>query len=144
MKAVICKNAELSVEEVPDPIPGRGQALLSIERCGICGSDLHIRHHCDSFKSVLARVGFGDALPSSTVPVVFGHEFCGEIVDYGPGCDRKIKPGTRVVGQPVLRIGNAIHLAGLSPVATGAYAELERTSAVSELLQGRDGGGIVV
>lgn len=123
MKAVICQNAELRVEDIPDPVPGKGQALLAVERCGICGSDLHIRHHCDPFKTLLDKVGFGKTMPASSDPVVFGHELCAEVIDYGPGCDRKIKPGTRVVGQPILRVGDAIHLAGLSPVATGGYAE---------------------
>ena len=33
------------------------------------------------------------------------------MLDYGPGCERKIKTGTRVVAQPMLRVGNEIHIA---------------------------------
>lgn len=123
MKAVICQNTELQVVELPEPVPAKGQALVKVLRCGICGSDLHMRHHCDEFKAVVDKVGFAKVLPSSSDPVVFGHELCAEVLEYGAGCNKKLKPGTRVVAQPVLRIGAAIHLAGLSPLATGGYAE---------------------
>ena len=122
MKAVVCQNTELKVVELPEPVPAQGQVVVEILRCGICGSDLHMRHHCDELRAVVSKVGF-DTVPTSADPVVFGHELCAEVLDYGPGCDRKIKPGTRVVAQPLLRIGQDIHLAGLSPKATGAYAE---------------------
>ena len=123
MKAVVCQDAELKVVDLPEPVPARGQVLLEVLRCGICGSDLHMRHHCNEFRAVVDKVGLGKVLPSSTDPVVFGHELCAEVAEYGPGCDRKLKIGTRVVAQPVLRIGTEIHLAGLSPLATGGYAE---------------------
>ena len=123
MKAVVCQNTELSVVDLPDPVPARGQALLEVLRCGICGSDLHMRHHCDEFKAVVEKVGLGPVIPSSSDPVVFGHELCAEVLEFGPDCDRKLKPGTRVVAQPILRLNGQIHMAGLSPKATGAYAE---------------------
>ncbi len=122
MKAVVCQNTELTVVYLPEPVPAQGQVVVEVLRCGICGSDLHMRHHCDELRAVVSKVGF-DTVPTSADPVVFGHELCAEVLDYGPGCDRKIKPGTRVVAQPILRIGKDIHLAGLSPKATGAYAE---------------------
>ena len=123
MKAVVCQNAELNIVDLPDPVPGPGQVLVAVERCGICGSDLHMRHHCDHMKDLLGRVGAGKVIPASTDAVVFGHEFCCEVLDFGSGCDRKVKTGTRVVGQPMLRVGSDIHIAGLSPVVTGGYAE---------------------
>lgn len=123
MKAVVCQDAQLRVEDLPEPVPLAGQALLAVERCGICGSDLHMRHHCNEFKSALAGVGLDRVLPDASDKVVFGHELCCEVLDYGPGSERKIKPGTRVVAQPALRIGDAIHIAGLSAQATGGFAE---------------------
>ena len=42
MKAVVCQNAELSVVDLPEPVPGKAQVLLDVQRCGICGSDLHL------------------------------------------------------------------------------------------------------
>ena len=122
MKAVVCRNAELSVVDLPEPKPGPGQVLVEVLRCGICGSDLHIRQHCDHMKELFARIGY-TRFPSATDPVVFGHEMCCEVLDHGPGCDRRIKPGTRVVAQTLLRNGDDIDMAGLSARATGAYAE---------------------
>ncbi|WP_348675917.1 zinc-binding dehydrogenase [uncultured Abyssibacter sp.] len=123
MRAVVCQNTELSVMDLPDPVPAKGQVLVEVERCGICGSDLHLRHACDSMKDLLGRVGAGDLVPASTDRLVFGHEFCATVLDHGPRTRRRLKPGTRVVAQPMLRVGDAVHLCGLSPVATGGYAE---------------------
>src|SRR5207302_350649 len=47
VRAVICHQAVLTVEDVPDLAPHQGQVLLEVARCGICGSDLHARVHCD-------------------------------------------------------------------------------------------------
>ena len=123
MKAVVCQNSTLTLEELPEPVPGPGQVLLEVLRCGICGSDLHLRHHCDHMKELAARIGGGKQFPARSDPIVFGHEFCCEVLDYGPDCSRKLKAGTRVVAQPLLRIGNDIDNPGLSRRATGAYAE---------------------
>jgi threonine dehydrogenase-like Zn-dependent dehydrogenase len=123
MKAVVCQDAELRVEDIAEPVPGPGQVLVRVERCGICGSDLHLRHHCDHMRDLLGKVGADRIVPSSSDPFVFGHEFCCEVLDYGPACERKVKTGTRVVSQPMLRVGSEIHIAGLSPIATGGFAE---------------------
>lgn len=123
MKAVVCENAELNVVELPEPTPGPGQVLLEVLRCGICGSDLHLRHHCDHMRSMANRIGGGDQFARSDAPFVMGHEFCCEVLDYGPACKRKLKPGTRIVAQPLLRNGTEIDNPGLSVRATGAYAE---------------------
>ena len=88
MKAVVCQNTVLSVVDIPEPVPGNAQVLLDVQRCGICGSDLHMRHHCDEFKAVVSKAGLGPVIPASTDPVVFGHEFCAEVLEYGPGCDK--------------------------------------------------------
>ncbi len=33
--------------------------------------------------------------------VVFGHEFCCEVLDYGPDTERRLRPGARAVAMPV-------------------------------------------
>ena len=109
MKAVICQNAELSVVDLPEPVPGPGQVLVEVLRCGICGSDLHLRHHCDHMKELVTRIGGGDLFPSSSDKVVFGHEFSCSVLEYGPDCKRTLKPGTHVVSQPVIRL-SLIHI----------------------------------
>jgi threonine dehydrogenase-like Zn-dependent dehydrogenase len=123
MKAVACKNAELEVVDLPTPDPAKGQVLIDVLRCGICGSDLHARHHCDDLAGVMDEVGY-DGFMRSDQEVVFGHEFCGEIVDHGPGASKKALPtGTHVVAIPLLRRGRDVHAVGLSAHAPGAYAE---------------------
>jgi threonine dehydrogenase-like Zn-dependent dehydrogenase len=122
MKAVTCHDAKLEVADLPDPKPERGQLLLAVLRCGICGSDLHARHHCDELADVTARVGY-DGIMRSHESVVMGHEFCGEIVDYGPGCRKWGRPGTRIVAMPLLRRGKDVHPTGMSAAASGGYAE---------------------
>jgi threonine dehydrogenase-like Zn-dependent dehydrogenase len=122
MNAVACENAKLEVVDLPEPEPGRGQVLVDVLRCGICGSDLHARHHADQQADVLAEAGYHGFMRSDQ-QVVFGHEFCGEVVDYGSRCRRKIPKGAPVVALPLLRRGDEVHAVGLSAAAPGAYAE---------------------
>ena len=122
MRAVACQNAELAVVDLPTPEPGEGQVLIDVLRCGICGSDLHARHHADQQADVLAEAGY-DGFMRRDQQVVFGHEFSGAIADYGPGCRRKLATGTPVVALPLLRRGDDVHAMGLSAAAPGAYAE---------------------
>ena len=122
MRAVVCKQASLEVLERPDPVPGEGQLLIDVLRCGICGSDLHVRHHCDEMAAVALEAGY-DGFMRSDQAVVFGHEFCGQIVEHGPRCRRTHATGTAVVALPLLRQGTQIHGIGLSAHAPGAYAE---------------------
>lgn len=122
MKAVVCQDAELSVREVPEQIPQKGQVLLKVLRCGICGCDLHMHHHCDDMRDLLEQDGYAH-FPSSQQSLVFGHEFCGEILDYGAGSERKYAIGTRVCVMPLLQQGADVDLLGMSARAPGAYAE---------------------
>lgn len=104
------------------PEPGKGQLLIDVVRCGICGSDLHARHHCDELADVMSESGYDDFMRSDQ-EVVFGHEFAGEIAEHGPGCRRSSATGTPVVALPLLRRGPDVHAIGLSVAAPGAYAE---------------------
>jgi threonine dehydrogenase-like Zn-dependent dehydrogenase len=122
MKAVTCKDGKFEVVDRPSPEPGRGQLLIDVLRCGICGSDLHARHNCDELADAAAEVGY-DALMRSDQEVVLGHEFCGEVLEHGPGCRKWAPVGARVVAMPLLRRGAAVHATGLSVAAPGGYAE---------------------
>ncbi|MDU5862865.1 MAG: hypothetical protein E6Z46_02885, partial [Acinetobacter sp.] len=42
MKSVLCHQATLQVVDQPNLTPAKGQVLLEVVRCGICGSDLHM------------------------------------------------------------------------------------------------------
>lgn len=74
----------IEVRDMPEPAaPGPGEVRIRIAACGICGSDIHIRH---------------DQFPYWP-PVILGHEFTGTVTECGPGC-RLFKPGARVVAEP--------------------------------------------
>lgn len=122
MKAVVCQNSQLEVRDLPEPAPQKGQLLVKVLQCGICGSDLHIRHHCNHMGSLLKRTQYNN-LPQADEPLVFGHEFCGEILDHGPKTSKKLKVGTRVCAVPIIRRGGEIDMIGLSRESHGAYAE---------------------
>jgi threonine dehydrogenase-like Zn-dependent dehydrogenase len=122
MRAVVCQHGELSVQDAPEPNPGPGQARIDVLRCGICGSDLHARLGSDQWADLAVRVGY-ERFARSTEPVVFGHEFCGVLSEYGPDCRETIPVGARVVALPLLRNAAGIDTTGLSAHAPGGYAE---------------------
>jgi len=93
-----------------------------VTRCGICGSDLHARHGLDDWADLAARAGY-DRFGRSHESVVFGHEFSGEIAEYGPKCKRDVPTGTPVVALPLIRGSRGVDTVGLSVHAPGAYAE---------------------
>lgn len=118
----MCADTKLRVDERPTPIPEAGQVLLDVSHCGICGSDLHARVHSDAVADMAKEIGYDDFMRSGQ-EVVLGHEFCGTVLEYGPGCRRRWPTGTPVVAMPILRQGKDVHLTGLSVAAPGGYAE---------------------
>lgn len=122
MRAVTCTNARLEVAEVPELTPGQGQVLIEVTRCGICGSDLHARHGIDAWADMAEQLGY-DRFGRSEQPIVLGHEFVGEVAEYGRKTRAKIKPGSPVVALPLLRGSGGVDPTGLSVHAPGAYAE---------------------
>jgi threonine dehydrogenase-like Zn-dependent dehydrogenase len=56
----------------------------------------------DAWADLAARAGYERFMRSSE-PVVFGHEFCGEVADHGADCGRSSPAGTHVVALPLLR-----------------------------------------
>ena len=88
MKALVKSRAEtgLWMERVPVPEPGPDEVLIKVRKSAICGTDVHIWKWDEwSAKTV-------------PVPMVVGHEFCGEIVDCGRSAT-KFKIGQRVSGE---------------------------------------------
>jgi threonine dehydrogenase-like Zn-dependent dehydrogenase len=76
VRAVTCTEGGLEVADVPDPEPEAGQVQLDVVRTGICGSDLHVRHHADELAEASSLVGY-DGIMRSHESVVMGHEFTG-------------------------------------------------------------------
>jgi threonine dehydrogenase-like Zn-dependent dehydrogenase len=122
MKAVGCREAKLEMIDMPVPVPAKGQVLIDVLRCGICGSDLHARHHCDELGALMVEAGYQGFMRSDQ-QIVFGHEFCGTVAEYGPRCQERISTGAPVVALPLLRQAGEVEATGLSAAAPGAYAE---------------------
>ena len=123
MKAVSCAQGTLSVVELPDPSPARGQLVLDVRACGICGSDLHAKDHGDELADVLEEVGYHDCIRRDT-PTVLGHEFAGVVAERGSGTPKGLPVGMPVVSFPMVRAHGGVQMTGLSPLAPGGYAEL--------------------
>jgi 2-desacetyl-2-hydroxyethyl bacteriochlorophyllide A dehydrogenase len=74
------------VTTVPDPSPRPGEVIVSVDACGICGTDQHI---------------FDGEFAPTPYPIVPGHEFAGEVVALGQGVDH-LEVGTVVAVDPTL------------------------------------------
>ncbi len=122
MKALLMEKGKLWVDTVPDPVPGAGEILVRSLACGICGSDLHAHQHTEHF--IQASLKFQGAFRLITHnPVVLGHEFCAEIVDFGPSVKGPFKSGTRVCSVPVLWRNQSTLPIGFSDEVPGGFAE---------------------
>ena len=66
--AALTGSGTFEIVHLDDPEPGRGELILRVLACGICGSDLK-------------------AYRNFPAGAVLGHEFCGEVVAVGAGVD---------------------------------------------------------
>jgi len=119
------RNKKLVVDEIPIPTPGRGEVLVKTLECGICGSDLHTLKFGEKLVEGARRSG-GPFVMDLARDIVMGHEFCAEIVDYGPGSQKRYKPGTRVCSMPVLIRSTGAETVGYSNENPGGYGEYMR------------------
>jgi threonine dehydrogenase-like Zn-dependent dehydrogenase len=122
MQAAVTRSGQLVVDKLDDPVPGPGQVLVRTAACGICGSDLHALAHFDEFTALNIRVG-GPGLDRER-DVVFGHEFCAEVVDFGPNTERKLRPGTLVCSIPMVFDASGPQPVGYSHSFPGGFGEL--------------------
>jgi threonine dehydrogenase-like Zn-dependent dehydrogenase len=83
---------QLEMADQSRPRPGAGEALLRVEACGICGSEL------EAFKK---------RSPRRVPPLVMGHEFCGFVEEVGEGVS-VIAPGQRVVSHSLFGCGQCV------------------------------------
>jgi threonine 3-dehydrogenase len=111
----------LWLEDVPVPEIGINDVLIRVHKTGICGTDLHIESW--------------DAWAQSTIPVpmVVGHEFVGEVVEFGSNVT-DFKAGDLVSGEGHVVCGRCrncmagrrhlcAHSIGLGVQRPGAFAE---------------------
>jgi len=99
MKAAVKVDQEkrLVVKNVPMPVPKPHEALVKITAIGLCGSDLAIKNN-----TFMGRHG------PVELPIIPGHEFCGEVIELGSQC-RKVKVGQRVVTSCIVGCGECYH-----------------------------------
>ncbi|MCA0303400.1 MAG: zinc-binding dehydrogenase [Proteobacteria bacterium] len=122
MKAAIFRGGDIVVDDIADPKPAAGQVLVRTLACGICGSDLHAAKHAHNMVEMSRRVA-GRIPMDLSRDIVFGHEFCCEVLDYGPGTDKRLKAGARAVSMPVMPTGETRATVGYSNDYPGGYAE---------------------
>lgn len=101
MRAALMQEGRIWVDTVPDPVPGPGEVLVKSIACGICGSDLHAAQHTHEFVRTSREAGGAFKL-TTLEPVVLGHEFCAEVIEYGPQTRGALRPGTLVCSVPVV------------------------------------------
>ncbi|AZO94686.1 alcohol dehydrogenase catalytic domain-containing protein [Halocella sp. SP3-1] len=100
MKAVIAYGPEnYQVEEVDRPVARRGEVIIKVGACGICGSDLKAYHGSPMY--------WGGDDPWMKAPVTPGHEFFGTVVELGEGAAELhgLKIGDRVTTDQILPCG---------------------------------------
>jgi len=123
MKAAYMFNSEIKVGEMPDPVPAKGQVLVRTCACGLCSSDVHFLHSGSTMVARSQEFGGPYANVDLSKPFVPGHEFVGEIIDYGTGSARKLKTGTRVTSVPVITHNGKHSIIGYSGNFPGGFGE---------------------
>lgn len=127
MRAVIRRGQELVVDTVSDPVPEKGQVLVKTLSCGICGGDLYAVQHLGNMIAGMKRARFPDMPPppfTDSCDMVLGHEFCAEVVDYGPGSKRAFSPGAVVSTVPMIFGGkNGYDFVGYSNDYPGGFGQ---------------------
>ncbi|MFF2166645.1 zinc-binding dehydrogenase [Streptomyces sp. NPDC058175] len=122
MRAVVMQDRQVRLTELPEPVPGEGEVLVEVLACGICGSDLHCAQHGAEFNASI-RAAHGVDVLDLDRPIVFGHEFVGQAVAYGPGTTGRVPIGGRVVSVPHLVRPDQPFLGFSGPETPGGYAE---------------------
>ncbi len=115
---------DIRYESYPDPeLRSANSAILKVEACSICGSDLHMYHGAH-----IGNTQYGEDTPHFCV----GHEFIGEVVEAGNDVH-----GFKV-GDKVLAAGGTG--CGTCPKCLTGQAELCRASTAFGLGQSLEGG----
>lgn len=99
MRAVVKVRPEeggTEIRKVPVPSPGPNDVLIRNKVASICGTDVHI-YEWDAWASKRIKP-----------PLVYGHEFAGEVVKVGSNIDW-IKPGDFVSGECHIACGHCFN-----------------------------------
>jgi len=93
MKYIVCeKPGEFLLKEKEAPVRKKNEALLRINKVGICGTDLH---------------AYGGNQAFFTYPRILGHELASTVLEIGEN-PKGIKAGDNVVVMPYVSCGECI------------------------------------
>lgn len=107
---LVTGRRQVELVEMPEPAPAPDKAVVQIDYCGICGTDVHAYLSGEPYN-----------------PAICGHEWTGQVSAAGPGVTN-VKEGDRVAiglasacGQcPTCRRGDASHCETVFASAIGA------------------------
>lgn len=106
--ALITGQRSIELREFPEPQPVEGAAVVRVDRCGICGTDVSAYRHGNPY-----------------APFLCGHEWAGTVLAIGPnGSNTSVGPQGPLAGgasSSRLREGDRVVMA--VPVACGQCAE---------------------
>lgn len=93
MKYIVCeKPGKFLIKEKDAPIRKENEALLQVNKVGVCGTDLH---------------AYGGNQAFFTYPRILGHELATEILEIGEN-KRGLKAGDKVVVMPYISCGKCV------------------------------------
>ncbi len=108
MRAAVLHRGDVIVrDDVAEPRPATGQALVQVKACGVCGSDLHFARHGARMLALggqmegLASLGTSPGLDLER-DVYMGHEFAAEVLELGPDTDAPVGVGQLVTSLPMV------------------------------------------
>ena len=84
MRAMILEKGRLVEKDIPKPVPKSEEALVRITAAGVCHSDVH-----------LVKGDWPALIPPFPIPV--GHEGIGIVEEIGPGGEKYVQVGDRVI-----------------------------------------------
>lgn len=84
MKAAFLENGNVTIKDVPIPEPKHEEALIRLTTTGVCHSDVH-----------LAKGDWPHMIPPYPLPI--GHEGIGIVEKLGPGAEKFVSEGDRVI-----------------------------------------------
>jgi len=123
MRAAILDNGRIQVGDFPDPTPVKGQVLVRTLRCALCASDAHFLTSAATIVERSKKVAGPYGGIDLDKPIVMGHEYVGEILDYGPESRRPLPIGSLVTSIPGIRTPKGFAIVGYYPECPGGYGE---------------------
>jgi len=102
--AVLVERQRIEMRELPAPTISEDDALLEVEGCGLCGTDV---------------MQYDGEVPAPQYPIILGHEVVGRIAQIGQRAEQRwgLHEGDRVAVEPNLPCGNCRNCIRSLPMA---------------------------